>query len=574
MPYISWTVVFEVNGDGFHDWTAKASEVLGRLNLTKSQTLTVKRRLATGEAAYRIDPPKLAHETPQLAIQAAARRDGIKYASDITFSGYTTARREFKAWIDDPQHPERWHRLYERASRSLREEHGPPKNDRGQGNIEALRSQVFYWPPRRVQGEDPYRLGVFRSAIATKLFPDSPPPYASRTIDSRLDGALLHNPLVLVVGPAKAGKSRSAIEAVIRSMPEATLLVPRRPEDLRPLIATLESDPIRDAAVLWLDEFQAYLARGSLDRADVERWMGVTPRVVGVGTITARAQQTWTNRSSTARQLFESVRQEGGELWLDSTLTNDELSAARSLYPHIPRSLCEHLVALDLLMLRLRNGIEECPEGVALVRAAIDCSIASTLRYVPEDWLVECWPYYLQYFGPTLKATKYLYNRALAWAGTPVSSSARLAYRVDYPSLWPPEPCITVLDALLEQAEQRDDFRSDMRRMLTVLGEREDAPHQCLEYLLTDLSAETYGKIVGWAVGVLSMWDHHRRSGRWRKNRRRLDAEWLQLMKSSRGFASEMQALEEDFITWAETVIERFDTASGKWVTGPHPSRR
>ena len=47
-----------------------------------------------------------------------------------------------------------------------------------------------------------------------------------REVDELLDRALQQQRFVLVVGPSKAGKSRSAIEAVRRRFPASRLVVP------------------------------------------------------------------------------------------------------------------------------------------------------------------------------------------------------------------------------------------------------------------------------------------------------------------------------------------------------------
>ena len=69
--------------------------------------------------------------------------------------------------------------------------------------------------------------GVVGVSRSIHLQHDPEPPYVRREVDELLDRALQQQRFVLVVGPSKAGKSRSAIEAVRRHFPASRLVVPR-----------------------------------------------------------------------------------------------------------------------------------------------------------------------------------------------------------------------------------------------------------------------------------------------------------------------------------------------------------
>jgi hypothetical protein len=62
------------------------------------------------------------------------------------------------------------------------------------------------------------------------------PPYVPREMDGKLEDALKRKPFVLVVGPSKAVKSRTACEAVRKLAPSAPLVIPRTVSDLEKLI--------------------------------------------------------------------------------------------------------------------------------------------------------------------------------------------------------------------------------------------------------------------------------------------------------------------------------------------------
>jgi hypothetical protein len=128
----------------------------------------------------------------------------------------------------------------------------------------ALRS----WPLPRMAEAEPYRLGVFPPRRDVAGPPDAE--YVPRgDVDGRLHAALGKSSFVLVFGPARAGKSRTALEAARQIHPDAVVVAPRDAEGLRQL---LELDPPllsrrsrvprwsrESRAVLWLDGLTRYL---------------------------------------------------------------------------------------------------------------------------------------------------------------------------------------------------------------------------------------------------------------------------------------------------------------------------
>lgn len=130
--------------------------------------------------------------------------------------------------------------------------------------------------PEEVPGEaDAVALGVFPGKRRRRT-----PPYVPREVDGDLRAAIAAGRSVVVTGPALAGKSRTALEAVREVMPDATLIAPRGPDELKALLA---ADPQlqvpRAHGILWLDDLPQYAE--SLDQPALERLADYFPSAPG-----------------------------------------------------------------------------------------------------------------------------------------------------------------------------------------------------------------------------------------------------------------------------------------------------
>ncbi|MEV6056348.1 tetratricopeptide repeat protein [Streptomyces sp. NPDC052107] len=135
-------------------------------------------------------------------------------------------------------------------------------------------------------------LGVSRSLYSR----GEQDPYVRRPwVDEALDSALRDRDFVLLAGGSKAGRWRTAWEAVRRTLPGARLLVPR------PGIAALAGllalePPLRagdaGAVVVWLDHLERYLgiAHG-MDGALLDRLRSLAPRVVLLATVESNVRE-------------------------------------------------------------------------------------------------------------------------------------------------------------------------------------------------------------------------------------------------------------------------------------------
>lgn len=141
--------------------------------------------------------------------------------------------------------------------------------------VEELDAALACWPPRSAAELSPYDLGAHPTgaepagdgaAAATAPLP----PYVPRAVDDELAGALGAPGLVLLYGPPRAGKTRTAYETVRRSCGDAKLLMP---EDAAGLATVLHhADRLAAVAgrplVLWLDELERFLPGLDLDALD------------------------------------------------------------------------------------------------------------------------------------------------------------------------------------------------------------------------------------------------------------------------------------------------------------------
>jgi hypothetical protein len=111
-------------------------------------------------------------------------------------------------------------------------------------------------------------------AVALGVFPGRrrrrTPLYVRREIDDELRAAIAAGRSVVVAGPALAGKSRTALEAVREEAGDATLIAPRGPDELKALLAADPSLQVpRARRILWLDDLPQYAE--SLDQPALDR---------------------------------------------------------------------------------------------------------------------------------------------------------------------------------------------------------------------------------------------------------------------------------------------------------------
>jgi TPR repeat protein len=306
---------------------------------------------------------------------------------------------------------------------------------------------------RVAQAVDPLRFGVHPALAAAEGGGGEHPRmplYVARDIDQELDEALRSDRLVLLLGDAAAGKSRSAYEALHRVLADRWVLVPRRADSLRRLA---DAGTELDDAVIWLDDLDRYLGVDGLDTALLERLAGGRRgRVVALATMRTRAyaersperspEHAGGGADKAGRRADQELLDAARVIRLDRALSEPECHRARRLARRDPRigaalaegdegiGLAEFLAAAPRLWDRWRDGraSDVEPAGAAIVTAAVDCRRAGLLGPVSERLLRDLYRDYLDAQTAALLGPD-AFEVGLAWATTPVHATSALLTR-------------------------------------------------------------------------------------------------------------------------------------------------
>jgi tetratricopeptide (TPR) repeat protein len=290
-------------------------------------------------------------------------------------------------------------------------------------------------PVARVSAVDPSRIGVSEPAepkLAKHYLRRTP---ADLELRKAIVGALGTGDqwMVMVVGAAKVGKSRTLLEALRRHDQTSEPLEFVAPVDLQALRDLLNSGSapvkLKGAAVLWLDDIGPFLMSG-LTVDDLLRWRAGSPKRMVAATYGNTA-------SSNSMQYFvKHVLRVG----LNVT-TRVELQTIRAkLSREDFESACSHgwaayLVAGPMLELKLTTARHsqdalDSYEGLAIALAAIDWARCGRITAPSEHELKALW---LEYLPPTLPPTEERFKSGLDWATRPVAATVALVeYRQGY----------------------------------------------------------------------------------------------------------------------------------------------
>lgn len=303
-------------------------------------------------------------------------------------------------------------------------------------SAERERIAALRCPPKPVRDSDPFALGVTPSEIANRYRGASDrPPYVSRDVDPDLERFMRDTPFVAVVGPSKAGKSRTAFEALTRVFPQRLLLAPELPSFQRERMAEAISSYIDEApagVIVWLDDLQEFLRTRSVATQDVNAWREAYPKVVVIATIRDGELAALRSVDSLGSDI-ERIVDQAKIVPLGSNLSDKELKEAAAAYPNEDFSdgLGVHLVAGQQLVERFLTAREAQPLGYAITAAAIDRRRAGVVTPATKKELLDLAPSYLQHIRPRSVIKSDEVDDALSWALETVIQDIGLLLRED-----------------------------------------------------------------------------------------------------------------------------------------------
>ena len=262
-------------------------------------------------------------------------------------------------------------------------------------------------------------------------------PYVFRAgADTHLRELIRREHFVLVVGQSKAGKSRSAFEAIARELPDTRFADPLpRDRALHRLMILDRDEPLCPGPlVVWLDELDAYLSEaGGLDPA-VTEWIG--HRESGgliIGTIRSDLYEERRQSTGEGGKLARLVldRAEPGRVDLPWELRPEEAEQAQALYADedfsgSTASIGGQLVAAPELLDRLRAAEGNNLHGWAVVKAAVDYARIGLPTPVPDRMLRRLFTIVARSRLPELKPSDAAYRQGLDWACQPAHSLVAL----------------------------------------------------------------------------------------------------------------------------------------------------
>jgi tetratricopeptide (TPR) repeat protein len=318
----------------------------------------------------------------------------------------------------------------------------------------ARRSRLAAWPLPIASQIDPYeRLNLPRPAVGPGLAQSGRGalqqsyPYVPRAVDATLRELLRDEQLILLVGEPKAGKTRTAYEAVLHVCPNRRIVIPRRddPEGLTTLLQEAATSLRRFQLLIWLDDLDAFLVPGGLATQGLDAILENFSDVRILATITARAHREIHGGAQGIADARREVVRRFRPVRLDLLPTDAERRQFHSLYPQhtLAGGFGEYFIAARELVRRLEDGDGACPFeplGVtcpfsrAIVHAAVDWRRVGLAQPIPEQDLQQLSEVYARQQRPTVELTDDHFRAGLRWATTPLASHIGLLEPSDGPS--------------------------------------------------------------------------------------------------------------------------------------------
>jgi TPR repeat protein len=283
----------------------------------------------------------------------------------------------------------------------------------------------------RVSELDPYTLGATPSKYGNADTYGQRDEYVPRAKDASLATAFRPGRLVVLAGPSKAGKTRTAFE-VLRTHGDwkAALLVAPAPQSLNELVrhpVLTSSDPL----VIWLDELQRFLPpTGDLSQAMIGHLLERPGPVVLLGTI--RTYQRDLLRGTEGELIREARMVLDSAVLIElasSRRDPNEQARAATVYPEAsPRTegLAEILAGAPELLRRYRDAAITDPLLHTLVQACVDWGRCGLARPIPEPDLLALARAALKESPPDLILGEHEIDEALGQAGKPIATEGQV----------------------------------------------------------------------------------------------------------------------------------------------------
>jgi TPR repeat protein len=274
----------------------------------------------------------------------------------------------------------------------------------------------------RVSELNPYTLGATPSEFGNSDTYGQRDEYVPRVKDEPLTAALSDRAQVVLVGPSKAGKTRTAFEVIRQhSIWGSALLASPGPKALEQLSShpgLSSADPL----VIWLDELDRFLPGGELSPAMIARLLDRPGPTLLLASLRSGQRQRLQRDGKLTRDV-RSVLDNFTSLELASTCEDPgEQARAAAIYPQLgskPGGLAEMLAGAPELLRLYQDAAGDDPPLHVLVRLCVDWARCGLARPMPEPDLLALARDALQEHRPDLDPADGDFRAALGQARTP-----------------------------------------------------------------------------------------------------------------------------------------------------------